>query len=102
MFDVFPSWFMVPMGARDGVQSTHELVRSPGFSRSRPTEGAQPAKAGTPNPARFMVTIHARKRVRALHEPPTSNLEPRTSNYEPRTPKAPALQRYYLGTARTR
>src|SRR5436309_130890 len=73
---------MVPMGARTGVAPTHELVRSPGFSRSRPAEGAQPAKAGTPNPARFMVTIHARKRVRALHEPRNSNLEPRTSNAE--------------------
>src|SRR5439155_9655987 len=33
-------------------------------------EGAQPAKAGTPNTARFMVTIHARKRLQAFHEPP--------------------------------
>src|SRR5437867_4204457 len=50
--------------------ATHELVWSPGFSRSRPPEGAQPAKAATPNTARFMVTIHARKRVWAFHEPP--------------------------------
>src|SRR5437867_315749 len=50
------------------VVATHELVWSPGVSRSRPPEGAQPAKAGTPNTARFMVTIHARKRVCALPE----------------------------------
>src|SRR5439155_22750652 len=61
---------MVPMRAKNGVEATHELVWSPGFSRSRQLEGAQPAKAGTPNTARFMVTIHARKRVWAFHEPP--------------------------------
>src|SRR5437773_9542480 len=62
--------FMVPMRAQKSVAATHELVWSPGFSRSRPPEGAQPAKAGTPNTARFMVTIHARKRLQAFHEPP--------------------------------
>src|SRR5881628_740659 len=50
--------------------ATHELVWSPGFSRSRPPEGAQPAKAGTPNTARFMVPMRAKIGVQAFHEPP--------------------------------
>src|SRR5436309_5376320 len=76
-----------PNARQNSVVALHGLVWSPGFSRSRAPVGAQPAKAGTPNTGapRFMVTIHARRRVPAIHEPGTSNLERRTSNLEPRT-----------------